>query len=133
MKKHARLTGTLLCFVLLCAGLLLGCSDDNGAKGDPSLGYIVNSTSYRISVDLGLQNKYKWTLGPGEILRLNLDHNRTHVISVIFYNNADRVGTGFSSNFYIDGTALDNTLRDFLCSWYFEIVSTSGFGNKSGS
>ena len=133
MRRHVIQTRKLLCIALICTGLLISCSDDNGARGDPTLGYIVNSTPYRISIDLGLQNDYKWTLGPGELLTLNLERNRTHVISVVFYNNADRVGKEFTSNFYINDIALDNKLRDFLCSWYFEIVSTSGFGNNSGS
>ncbi len=134
MRRHVILAGKLLCVALMCARLLVGCSDnDDGAKGDPELGYIVNSTPYRVAIDIGLKNKYKWTLESGGIMSLELEANKTHAISVILYNNTDRVGEGFTSNFYINEIALDNKLRDFLCSWYYEILSTNGFSDKTGS
>ena len=143
MKKHITTTGKLLYIILLCVGVLISCSDDDDdttnststalVSANPSNGFIVNSTDFRAVIDFGQQNQFQTTLEPGQMMNMNLQRNKTHLVHVVLLNESDRALSEFVNNFYIDNTALDNQLRDFLCSWYVEFVTMSGFNNRFGS
>lgn len=142
MKKHITTTGKLLYIILLCVGMLISCSDDDDKdnpastailSADPSDGFLVNSTGFRAVIDFGQQKQFQTTLEPGQMMNLNLQRDKTHVVHVVLLNESDRALSDFVNSFYIDETALDNQLRDFLCSWYVEFVTMSGYNNRFGS
>ncbi|PID56469.1 hypothetical protein CSB45_11500 [candidate division KSB3 bacterium] len=131
----------LLAVIILCFGVLAGCGDDKDMspvssaieKRDPSYGFLLNSTPYRLVLDFEEQNRFRKTLEPGELISLTRQKNRTHLVHVVVMDEGDRAITDYVNSFYIDDYALDNQLRDFLCSWYVEFVSDSGFYNNFGS
>ena len=142
MKKNFKTSLKILFIVFLCAGILVGCDDDDDKKNvitnaiadsDPSQGFIVNSLDYRVVIDFNEKEEFNASLDPGMILEINLTDNTTHLLHVVVLNGEGRIISEYSNSFYIDNIPLDNQLKDFLCSWYIDLVSESGYGNDFGS
>ncbi len=129
----------LFALLMLSAGALLGCNDDDDdssilgiGKNDATYGFIMNSTAYRVAIDFEQENDFQTVLEPGKSVAYHLKAGRTHMIHAVVLNENSRALSESYYNFYIDEFALDNTLHDFVCSWYVELLYDSGFGNKSG-
>ena len=141
MKGRIQNIVVLLGMIVLCFGVLGGCSDDDDnnpatsaiESRDPSYGFLLNSTPYRIALDFGQQNEFQTTLEPGELMSINMNTDRTHLVHAVVLNGNDRAIADYVNSFFIDKFALDNQLRDFICSWYVEFRSESGFYNRFGS
>ncbi|MBD3308699.1 hypothetical protein GF339_19965 [candidate division KSB3 bacterium] len=144
MRKYLSTMATLVLLLGLCSGIIVGCDDDDDdsrstimdtiANDDPSYGFLVNSTTYRMVLDLGEAERFNLTLEPGAIISLNLQTQKTHLIHVVVLNQANRAIADYVNGFYIDEIPLDNRLKDFICSWYVEFISDeSGFGNNFGT
>ncbi|MBD3308698.1 hypothetical protein GF339_19960 [candidate division KSB3 bacterium] len=127
----------------LCVAMLIGCSDDdNGANptvtqsianADPSAGFIANATTYRLVIEIDGDTASTFSLDPGVIVNLSLQEQTTHLLHVTVFDGTGDKLAEYLNSFYIDEIPLDNRLNDFLCSWYVEIISESGFANNFGT
>ncbi|GAK55785.1 hypothetical protein U27_02744 [Candidatus Vecturithrix granuli] len=143
MKKQVLLALRIVFVFTLCIGMLSGCDDDdNGNKNaittaidkpDASHGYIMNSLSYTVLIDIDEKEKFNLSLSPGMTVELRLKANKTHLLHAVVLNAQGRVMQEFVNSFYIDDVPLDNQLKDYLCSWYVELTSEYGFGNNLGT
>lgn len=142
MKKQVLLALRIVFVVTLCIGMLSGCDDDNGDNHvlttaidtpDASHGYIMNSLSYTVLIDIDEKEKFNLSLSPGMTVELSLEENKTHLLHAVVLNAQGRVIQEFVNSFYIDNVPLDNQLKDYLCSWYVELIAESGFGNNLGT
>lgn len=144
MKTLFRFTLWMLVVGLGCAGMLIGCGDedtsDHGVSSitsaDPSHGYMLNSTPYYLQIDLGEKEEFALRLNPGMLIEMNLDTNRTYVLHVVVLNSANRTVSEYINTFYIDDIPLDNQLNDFVCSWYVEFTPNYpeyGYANNFGT
>lgn len=144
MKKQVLLALRIVLLCILCTGMLSGCDDDNdsGNKNiittaiddpDASRGFIMNSLNYTVILDLDEKEKFNLSLSPGMTVELRLKENKTHLLHVVVLSAEGRVIREFVNSFYIDDVPLDNQLKDFLCSWYVELISEYGFGNNLGT
>ena len=140
MKGRIKSIGVLLSIVMFCFGVFTGCSDDDDnptssalKSENPSYGFFINSTAYRIVLDLGQKNDFDIALEPGEMMSLTLKRGATHSVHAVLVDSADRAVSDYVNNFYIDEYGLDNQFEDFICSWYVEFVSESGYANNFGS
>lgn len=133
-----------LFIVVLCTGFLVNCGDDDDdslimssiANDDPSYGFMVNSTQYRLVIDLDEKEEFDIALDPGMIIDMRLRTRKTHVLHVVVLDGANRALSEYINTFYIDEIPLDNQIKDFVCSWYVEFTPEqplSGFANKTGS
>ncbi len=139
--KRVLLTG---CILIVCLGFVVSCSDDDDdndltgaiATEDPSIGYMLNSTEYRLLIDLNEQEKFDIALDPGTIIEMKLKTRKTHVAHVIVMNSANRAIGEYVDTFYINEIPLDHRFKDFICSWYLEFTPNyplQGRANLSGS
>jgi len=146
MKKFFIITVKVILIVSLCLGILVSCGDDDDDKSsvisgavmdaDPSYGFMVNSTGFRLLIDLGEREEFDVSLAPGEIIWIRLKENRTYVLHVVVLNETGRGLAEYVNSFYIDDVPLDNYLMDFVCSWYVEFTPVypgDGFANRFGS
>lgn len=145
MKSFFITLGKLLLIVMVCSGLLTACNNDDGKKGaisgaistpDPSYGFLVNATPYRLQIDFGEKETFDLILSPGQILGVHLDTKRAYVMHVVVLNTAGRVVSDYMNGFYVDEIPLDNQLRDFVCSWYVEFTANYpeyGYANDFGT
>ncbi len=143
MKKQILLVLKVILMCSACLGMLGGCDDDDDGnkriittaidQPNASRGYIMNSLKYSVLIDLDEKEEFNLLLGPGMTVELNLQENKTHLLHAAVLNSQGRVIKEFVNSFFINNVPLDNQLKDFLCSWYVEIVSESGFGNNIGS
>lgn len=143
MRNILGRSAKLVMLVLLCAGLIMSCKDDDDdnlspnseilGNINPGYGFLVNSTDYRLVIDLDEQETFEVTLNPGATMGIALHEKKTHVIHVLMVNGAGRVVTEYVNSFYIDDIPLDNQLNDFVCNWYVEFFAESGFVNKFGT
>lgn len=143
--KYLRTLMTLLLIGMGCMGLLTSCEDDDDdydplseaiSDTDPSYGFLLNATSYRLQIDLGEVEEFKIVLNPGQLKLARLDPDRTYILHVLVLDTAGRVVSEYVNTFYIDNIPLDNQLRDFLCSWFVEFTPNNplyGFANNFGS
>lgn len=144
MQKQFFLVVKYVVLFVLCVGILAGCDDDDGngnkavittaiADSDPARGFIMNSLNYTVVIDIDEKEEFRMAIGPGGIVEVSLKAKKTHLLHVVVLNAQGRVVNEFMNSFYIDEVPLDNQFRDFLCSWYVELVSEHGFGNYMGS
>ncbi len=146
MEKFFLTTVKVLFIVFLCINFLISCNDDDDddnssilgsiASADASYGFMANSTSYSLVIDLGEKEEFEITLEPGAIVEMKLQENKTYVIHVVVMNTAGRALSEYINSFFIDDIPLDNQLSDFVCSWYVEFTSNqplSGFANEFGT
>ena len=146
MKKYCMTTVKILLVVFLCTGVLVSCGDDDDdkdstimdaiANADPSYGFMVNSTQYRLVIDLGEEEEFEIALDPGMIIDMQLKERKTYILHVVVMNTRGRAISEYVNSFYIDEIPLDNQLGDFICSWYVEFTPNqpeSGFANNFGT
>lgn len=144
MQKQFFLVCKYVLLLLLCVGIMTGCDDDddNGDniaitsaidQPDPKRGFIMNSLDYMVVIDIDEKEKFRMSLSPGMIVELKLQEKKTHVLHAVVLNTQGRTIHEFVNSFYIDEFPLDNQFKDFVCSWYVELVSEYGFGNDMGS
>ncbi len=142
MQFHQHRIWQAACLLLCCAALLAGCSDDDNdsrlstsviQSGDARQGYFINSTAYRMVIDLEEQEDFTITLQAGQILAQKLAAKETHVAHVVLLDANDRAVADYVNSFYINEIPLDQQYRDFICSWYVDFLSLSGFGNDFGA
>ena len=131
----------VLLALLTCILAISGCESESGRgipvggipNTDPGHGYVINSTNYTIVIDVNGQNEYQVRIQPGDLLAMGLDQEQTHLLHVIMLNDSGQAVAEYVNSFYINEIALDNQVRDFVCSWYAEVISTSGYANRFGS
>ena len=144
MQKQFFLVLKCVLLFVLCVGILSGCddSDGNGKSNvittaiddpDPKRGFIMNSLNYTLVIDIDEKEEFRMSLSPGAIVEISLKEQKTHLLHAVVLNAEGRVVNDFVNSFYIDEVPLDNQFKDFLCSWYVEIVSEYGFGNDMGT
>lgn len=141
MKQYKMITRVLiLLLVILWAIGITSCNKDEensfitgSPNADPGYGYIINSTEYSLAVDVSERGDYQISIAPGGLNAIQLQPRTTHLIHVVMLDNSGRAVAEYVNSFYINEIALDNQVRDFICSWYVEITSTSGYTNNFGS
>ncbi len=140
---------TLISFqgLLAVASLLLfvvgtsGCDSETGRglpvggipNTDPGHGYVINSTDYTLVVDVNGQDEYQVRIQAGDLLVMGLEQEQTHLLHVVVLDSSGQAVAEYVNSFYINEVALDNQVRDFVCSWYVEVTSASGYANRFGS
>jgi hypothetical protein len=149
MKKFWRITIKAIMLVLLGLGMMMGCNDDKKnsdskqssptnviGTADPSYGYLVNETPYRLKIDIDEEETFTVELPSGMLLGMSLTPNKTHVLHVAVLNSASKVVAEYTNSLYIDEYPLDHQLLNFICSWYVEFTDNHpeyGFANNFGS
>ncbi|PID56468.1 hypothetical protein CSB45_11495 [candidate division KSB3 bacterium] len=128
-----------LTLVIALAGIS-GCESEssrgitNGVPNtDPEHGYILNSTNYALVIDINGRNEYQVRIQSGEFFAMTLEQERTHLLHVIVLDDSGQALAEYVNSFYINESALDNHVRNFVCSWYVDVTSTSGYANTFGS
>jgi hypothetical protein len=132
----------LIIAVVICLGGLISCDDDDETKStilmeaDPSLGYLYNSSSYTLKIDLDEKEDFAINLVPQQLYKLNLQADQTHIFHVLVLNSKGRVVSEYVNTFYVNDVPLDNQLSDFMCNWFYEFTDVNpeyGFANRSGA
>ena len=96
----------------------------------------MNSTRYRLVIDLAEREKFEFELAPGMTVGIYLQVKKTHTLHVVVLNQAGRAISEYVNSFYIDDIPLDNQLKDYICSWYVEFTPEFpeyGFANRFGT
>lgn len=142
MKRLYKIIISLFVVVVL-SGFLVSCESDDESNSnvsdvigddDPGQGFLANSTSYRLLLDFEETNEFNVALDPGMIIEMRLSSRQTHLIHIVVLDTrTGRAVSEYVNSFYIDDIPLDNKLHDFVCSWYIEFMSESGFANKFGT
>ena len=138
-KSSFRILGI---FSILMMGILgLSACESESGRGissgtpntDPEYGYVINSTDYTLVIDVDGQEEYQVRIQAGDLLAMALEEEETHLLHVIVLDSSGQALAEYVNSFYIDANALDNQVSDFVCSWYVEVVSESGYANRFGS
>ncbi len=136
----------VLLIVCVCSGFLVSCGDDDDdndsgvtnsiSDDNPSYGFMLNSTQYRLLIDIDDKDEFEIALDPGMIIDMHLQTRKTHLMHVLVLNQSSTIIGEYINGFYVDEYPLDNQLKDFLCNWYVEFTAEypfTGWANEFGT